>query len=104
MKIRYILIFFLDFLIFSTSLTPKIPKLAKTIVKSTSSMLPQADAIAHHVLSANKYIIDNLLDNNCIPTEYKKPIILFFIELAQAGDSTGSHILSLYHEIVNRVL
>ena len=104
MKFRYILIFLGIFLTSTNSLSPKIPNFAKTIVKSTSGLLPQADSIAHHVLSANKYVIDNLLDNDCIPAEYKKPIILFFIELAQAGDSTGSHILSVYHEIVNRVL
>ena len=102
MKIRYIVI--LLQILFSNSLSPKIPKIAKSIVKSTSGLLPQADSIAHHVLSTNKMVIDNLLDNDCIPSEYKKPIILFFIELAQAGDSTGSHILSIYHEIVNHVL
>ena len=104
MKIRYIVILLQSLFSFSNSLSPKIPNIAKTIVKSTSGLLPQADSIAHHVLSTNKLIIDSLLDNECIPSEYKKPIILFFIELAQAGDSTGSHILSLYHEIVNHVL
>ena len=104
MNIRYIILILKTMFLFSNSLSPKIPNVAKTIVKSTSGLLPQADSIAHHVLSTNKMIIDNLLDNECIPTEFKKPIILFFIELAQAGDSTGSHILSLYHEIVNHVL
>ena len=104
MRIRYVIILLQTVFTFSNSLTPKLPGIAKTIVKSTSGLLPQADSIAHHVLSANKMVIDNLLDNDCIPSEFKKPIILFFIELAQAGDSTGSHILSIYHEIVNRVL
>ena len=70
--------------LFSNSLSPKIPNIAKTIVKSTSGLLPQADSIAHHVLSTNKMIIDNLLDNDCIPSEYKKPVILFFIELSRS--------------------
>ena len=104
MNFRYAIIFFGYIFSFSNSLSPKIPKFAKTIVKSTSGLLPQADSIAHHVLNTNKMVIDNLLDNNYIPSEYKKPVILFFIELAQAGDSTGSYILSLYHEIVDRVL
>ena len=104
MRIRNIVVLLQTLFIFSNSLSPKIPGIAKTIVKSTSGLLPQADSIAHHVLSSNKIIIDNLLDNDCIPIEFKKPVILFFIELAQMGDSTGSHILSIYHEIVNNVL
>tara|TARA_Y100000389_G_scaffold188646_1_gene211469 strand:- start:8181 stop:8486 length:306 start_codon:yes stop_codon:yes gene_type:complete len=77
---------------------------AINIVKSTSGMLPQADSIAHYILSTNKVIIDNLLDNDKIAMEYKKPIILFLIEFAQKGDHTGSHILSMYYDIVNHVL
>ena len=104
MNIRYVILILKTMFLFSNSLSPKIPNVAKTIVKSTSGLLPQADSIADHVLSSNKIIIDSLLDNDCIPIEFKKPVILFFIELAQMGDSTGSHILSIYHEIVNNVL
>ena len=35
---------------------------------------------------------------------YKKPIILFLIEVAQKGDSSGSQILTIYHNIVDKVL
>ncbi len=83
---------------------PLSPEMSKSIVKTTSGLLPNADSVGHNVLHANKVIIDYLLDNNDIAMEYKKPIILFFIKTAQMGDNIGSHILSYYYDIVNHVL
>tara|TARA_Y100000741_G_scaffold363620_1_gene352315 strand:- start:2761 stop:3087 length:327 start_codon:yes stop_codon:yes gene_type:complete len=108
MRIRYL---FLALLISSASNAflhnfklPLTPELSKSIVKTTSGLLPNADSVGHHVLHANKVIIDYLLDNNDITMEYKKPIILLFIKTAQMGDNIGSYILSHYYDIVNTVL
>tara|TARA_B100000902_G_scaffold390893_1_gene440622 strand:- start:4867 stop:5184 length:318 start_codon:yes stop_codon:yes gene_type:complete len=105
MKYRFVTMILSILLSFSQGLIPHIPiDISKTIVKSTTEMLPQADAIAHIVLNTNKEIINFLLDNENIPMDYKKPIILFLIEVAQKGDSSGSQILSAYYNIVDKVL
>ena len=105
MNFRFVLIVLATILSSSQSLTLHMPvAIAKTIVKSTTEVLPQADAIAHYVLNTNKEIINSLLDNDNVAMEYEKPLILFLIEVAQKGDSTGSHILEVYHNIVDHVL
>ena len=83
MKFRFVSMILWMMLSFSQGLTPHIPiDIAKTIVKSTTE----------------------LLHNENIPMNYKKPIILFLIEVAQKGDSSGSQILTIYHNIVDKVL
>jgi len=105
MKFRFVSMILWVMLSFSQGLIPHIPiDIAKTIVKSTTELLPHADAVAHIVLNTNKEIINSLLDNENIPMNYKKPIILFLIEVAQKGDSSGSQILTTYHNIVDKVL
>ena len=107
MNLKYLLIFLIISL--SNAFNPIIPptiatKFGNQIVKTTSAILPQADAIGHNVLHGNKVLIDYLIDNHNIAMQYKKPIILFLISTAQAGDSAGSHILDAYYNIVNHLL
>ena len=77
---------------------------SELIVKSITGFLTKVDSFGGYVLHSNDVIINCILNNDLLPLEQKKSIILFFIKLSQYGDSTGSHILQLYHDIVNCLL
>lgn len=74
------------------------------IVKSITEFLPTADAIAPHVLHANEFMINILLNNDSIPIEIKKQLILNVIKISLFGDSVGSSMLHMYYDLVNCLL
>jgi hypothetical protein len=78
--------------------------IAINMVKTTTSILPAADSIGHHILHTNEILIHNLLDNEEISMEIKKPIILNLIKAAQTGDQVGGEILKNYEILVDKLL
>ena len=89
----------------SRGLIPGIPpSLAHDIVHSTSAYLSQVDSVGHHVLKHNAEMISFVLENDKIPEELRKKIILESIKFAQRGDNMGSHILESYYSLVNALL
>jgi len=74
------------------------------IVKQISGVFPKMDVISHFVLHTNDVLINYILNNNYIDLENKKKLALFLIKMTQIGDSTGSHILQIYHDLVNCLL
>lgn len=74
------------------------------VVKGITGFLTKVDGFGGYVLHSNDIIINCILNNNLLPLEQKKDIILFFIKLSQYGDSSGSHILQFYHDLVNCLL
>ena len=74
------------------------------LVRGISSLLPHVDSIGHNILHANNEFISGIFDNDLIPYEHKKEIILLSIRLAQMGDDMGSHLLQLYYDIVDKSL
>ncbi len=77
---------------------------SETIVKGITNFLPKVDGFGGYVLHTNDILINYILNNDIIPLERKKSIILFLIEFSQRGDSMGSHILQFYHDFVNCLL
>ncbi len=77
---------------------------SEIIVKGITSFLTKVDGFGGYVLHTNDVIINCILNNDFLPLENKKDIILFFIKLSQYGDSTGSHILQFYHDLVSCLL
>ena len=75
-----------------------------SIVKSTTSLLPTADGVGHHILHTNEKIINGLLENDRITMEIKKPVILNLIRAARMGDETGGIILERYEQLVDKLL
>ena len=73
------------------------------IVKFSSGLLPAMDSIAHHVLTANQNFIGFVLSSN-FPDDLKKDLVLFSISSTQHGDMMGSHILSFYYHLVEKLL
>jgi hypothetical protein len=74
------------------------------VVKGVTGFLTKVDGFGGYVLHSNDIIINCILNNDLLPLEQKKDIILFFIKLSQYGDSSGSHILQFYHDLVNCLL
>ena len=74
------------------------------IVKQISGVFPKMDIISHFVLHTNDVLINYVLNNNYIDLENKKQVALFLIKMTQLGDSTGSHILQIYYDLVNCLL
>jgi len=74
------------------------------LIKKISSIFPQVDSISHIVLHNSDILINCILNNDLLPLEQKKDIILFFIKMSQHGDATGSHILQFYHNLVSCLL
>ncbi len=77
---------------------------SETVVKSITGFLTKVDGLGGYILHTNDILINCILNNNLLPIENKKSIILFLIQFSQEGDSMGSHILQLYHDIVNCLL
>ena len=74
------------------------------IVKSITEFLPTADGIAPHVLHANEFMINILINNDSIPIDIKKQLILNVIKISLFGDSIGSSMLHMYYDLVNCLL
>jgi hypothetical protein len=74
------------------------------VVKSISSLLPKLDSIAPQILHANEQIIEATLNNNWIPSEFQKKIVLGSIKYSQFGDNMGSHFLQMYYDLVDKCL
>ena len=85
-------------------LTPIKINHGEKIVKSITEFLPTADGIAPHVLHANEYMINVLLNNDNIPMHIKKELILNVIKISLFGDSVGSHMLHMYYDLVKCLL
>ena len=77
---------------------------SKIIVQSLSNTLPQFDSISHIVLNTNSRLISYVLNDEFIPPQIKKDIILLTIKMTQEGDNMGGQILELYFNIVNHIL
>ena len=77
---------------------------SELLVKKITSFLTNVDGFGGYVLHTNDVLINIILNNDYLPMERKKSIILFLIQISQYGDSTGSHILQFYHDLVNCLL
>ena len=77
---------------------------SEIVVKKITGFLTKVDGFGSYVLHFNDVLINIVLNNDLLKLETKKSIVLFFIEMSQKGDSTGSHILQFYHDIVNCLL
>lgn len=86
-------------------ITPEFKETAtKLMIKSMSDTLPQFDSISHIVLNTNSRLISYVLEDELIPPEIKKNIILLTIKMTQEGDNMGGQILELYYNIVDKIL
>lgn len=74
------------------------------LVKKLSSIFPQMDSISHFVLNTNSQLVTSVLENDYLKVETKKFLVLMIIQLTQMGDSTGSHILQFYYDLVQCLL
>ena len=79
-------------------------KAGNEVVKIISEGLPKVDSIGHKILHANNVYINSILNNDNIPHEVQKMLILYSIKLAQYGDDMGSKLLSLYYNLVDYCL
>ncbi len=77
---------------------------SESLVKGVTGFLTKVDGFGGYVLHSNDVLINCILNNDFLPLEQKKELILFFIKLSQYGDSTGSHILQMYHDLVSCLL
>lgn len=77
---------------------------SELLVKKMSSIFPQMDSISHFVLHTNSQLITSVLENDYLKVETKKFLVLMIIQFTQMGDSTGSHILQFYYDIVQCLL
>ena len=77
---------------------------SEQLVKGVTGFLTKVDGFGAYVLHTNDVIINCILNNDLLPLEQKKSIILFFIKMSQHGDATGSHILQFYHDLVSCLL
>ena len=59
----------------------------ENIIRYVTEFLPYADGIGKHVLHANEYLIKIILDNNYLPEDIKKTLILDVIKMTLSGDS-----------------
>ena len=74
------------------------------LVKKMSNIFPQLDSISHFVLNTNNQLVTAVLENDHLKVETKKFLVLMIIQFTQNGDSTGSHILQFYHDLVQCLL
>jgi acetate kinase len=79
-------------------------KVGNEAVKLISAGLPHVDSIGHNILHANDIYINSILNNDQIPHELQKTLILTSIKLAQYGDDMGSKLLTLYYNLVDYCL
>lgn len=76
---------------------------AISLVKASTSILPQFDSIGHFVLHANEVLINKVLSSQIDPT-IKKKLILQIIDMARQGDEMGGKILQDYYNFVDYLL
>lgn len=77
---------------------------SEVLVKKMSSIFPQMDSISHFVLNTNSQLVTSVLENDYLKVETKKFLVLMIIQFTQMGDSTGSHILEFYYDLVQCLL
>ena len=77
---------------------------SELLVKKMSSIFPQMDSISHFVLNTNSQLVTSVLENDYLKVETKKFLVLMIIQFTQMGDSTGSHILEFYYDLVQCLL
>ncbi len=78
--------------------------IGREVVMKVSAFLPHFDSIGHKILHANDVYINSILNNNHIPHEVQKMLILSSIKLAQYGDDMGSKLLTFYYNLVDYCL
>ena len=82
-----------------------IDKINVDIVDNLAKIIPNIDSnIGHNVVLLDKEIVINLLNDDFVPPQIKKDIILFIIKITQEGDNIGSFILSNYYNLVQHIL
>jgi hypothetical protein len=74
------------------------------IIKKISSIFPQVDSISHIVLHNSDILINCILNNNHIPIDIKKNMVLAIVHFIQFGDASGGVILNFYNDLVNCLL
>tara|TARA_B100000795_G_C22625061_1_gene370367 strand:+ start:257 stop:655 length:399 start_codon:yes stop_codon:yes gene_type:complete len=74
------------------------------IIKKISSIFPQVDSISHIVLHNSDIMINCILNNDNVPIEIKKDLVLFIVHFIQFGDASGGVILNIYNDLVNCLL
>ena len=77
---------------------------SEILIKKMSNIFPQMDSISHFVLNTNSQLVTSVLENEYLKVETKKFLVLMIIQFTQMGDSTGSHILEFYYDIVQCLL
>ena len=80
------------------------PERGEFIIKKISNIFPQMDVISHFVLHTNDVAINYILNIDFLSLDTKKQLALFLIHCTQLGDSTGSHILQFYSDLVKCLL
>lgn len=74
------------------------------IIKFIAGSLPKLDSIAPKILHMNDMIIDFALNNNFLPIEIKKKLVLLSINFAINGDEMGSKFLKFFYDLVENCL
>ena len=74
------------------------------VIKFIASSLPKLDSIAPQILHMNDIIIDYALNNEFLPIEIKKKIVLISINFAINGDEMGSKFLKFSYDLVESCL
>ena len=74
------------------------------IIKFIASSLPKFDSIAPKILHLNDVIIDFALNNDFLPVELQKQIVLLSIKFAINGDEMGSKFLHFFYDLVESCL
>ena len=78
--------------------------IAVKIIKESGTLLTDIDIIGERSLELNQITINFLLDNNYLNSEISKSLILYLINIAQEGDKMGTVLLTLYHELIIKLL
>jgi len=78
--------------------------IAVKIIKESGTLLTNIDIIGEQSLELNQITINFLLDNNYLNSEISKSLILYLINIAQEGDKMGTVLLTLYHELIIKLL
>lgn len=74
------------------------------VIKFIAGSLPKLDSIAPKILHVNDIIIDFALNNNFLPIEIKKKLVLLSINFAINGDEMGSKFLKFFYDLVENCL
>ena len=74
------------------------------IIKLIANSLPKLDSIAPKILHFNDMMIDFSLNNDFLPIEIKKKIVLLSINIAINGDEMGSKFLKFFYDLVENCL